>query len=513
MTSNSQGPRDGVADEPPSATRRAVMAGLAASVATAPLVGQSAAGSPDDESGVSSRMLARGTADYENARRRGVWQTSTPERYPDVIVQAQSVAEVRDVVRYARAHHTTVAVKGSGHNYTSTYLRDGGILLDLSKLKQVTFVAGGTHVLAQPGITNGELSAALTEHGRAFPTGHHGGVGLGGYLLGGGMGWNGETWGQFACFNVAAVNVVTAAGSMLLADAHSHPDLYWAARGAGPLFCGIATEFRLKTYPAPPVILSSQFTYPLSSAVPIARWLQRIADERPPDLDLFLLLLSEDKPKAGDGSERRQTALVYILSYDADRSAAEETLRRVARSAPAADSLDRQELVPVSFADLYAESLTGPARRVGADTAWTNDPVQATKILARHFESVPSASTVGIINYRAKPRLPADAAFSMAGSGFVQWLGQWEGADHDVDNQAWVQAAAHLLEPCTLGAYVNECDIVRRQDRLERCFSPDHLQRLRQIRAQYDPDNLLPPPISLCRGSIGNRSARSSLAK
>jgi FAD/FMN-containing dehydrogenase len=260
MTSNSTGPVDGVAEVPASATRRTVMAGLAAAVATAPLVGKSAASSPGAQSGVSSRMLARGTADYEDARRRGVWQTSTPERYPEVIVQAHSVAEVRDVIRYARAHRTTVAVKGSGHNYTSTYLRDGGVLLDLSELKQITFVAGGTEVLAQPGITNGELSSALTAHGRAFPTGHHGGVGLGGYLLGGGMGWNGETWGQFACFNVAAVNVMTAAGTQVLADAHSHPDLYWAARGAGPLFCGVATEFRLKTYAAPPHILSSQFT-------------------------------------------------------------------------------------------------------------------------------------------------------------------------------------------------------------------------------------------------------------
>jgi len=497
MINNSPGPRDDTVDESVSATRRSVMIGLAASAATAPLLGKSAADPSGDLSGVLSGMLARGGTGYEDARRRGVWQTSTPERYPDVIVQAHSVAEVRDVVRYARARRTTIAVKGSGHNYTSTYLRDGGVMLDLSRLKQVTFDAGGTEVLAQPGITNGELSEALTAHGRAFPTGHHGGVGLGGYLLGGGMGWNGETWGQFACFNVAAVKVVTAAGTTLLADAHSHPDLYWAARGAGPLFCGIATEFRLKTYPAPPQILSSQLTYPLSSSGAIARWLQRIADERPADLDLFLLMLSEDKPKAGGGSERRQTALVYMLSYATDRSVAQDTLHRVARAAPTADVLDRQELVPVSFADLYADSLTGPARRVGADTAWTNDSIQATEILARHFESVPSTATVGIINYRATPRLPADAAFTVSGAGFVQWLGQWEGAEHDAENQAWVQAAAHLLEPCTVGAYINECDILRRPERIERCLSPGHLQRLRQIRAQYDPDNLLPPPIAV----------------
>ena len=497
MPFNADESRVSAPEEPVWATRRALMTGLAASMATAPLVGISAVGSPGDPNGVSSRMLARGTAGYEDARRRAVWQTSTPERYPDVIVQARSVADVRDVVRYARARRTTIAVKGSGHNYTSTYLRNEGVLLDLSMLKQITFLNGGTEVLAQPGLTNGELSAALTAHGRAFPTGHHGAVGLGGYLLGGGMGWNGETWGQFACFNVAAVNVVTAAGTPVLANALSHPDLYWVARGAGPLFCGIATEFRLRTYPAPPQILSSQFTYPLDSAEAIARWLQPIADERRPDLDLFLLMLSEDKPKPDGSSERRQTALVYVLSYAAENSAAEQTLRRVGEAAPPAEILDRQELVPVSFADLYADSLTGPARRVGADTAWTDDPIQATAILARHFKSVPSAATVGIINYRARPHLPADAAFTASGRGFVQWLGQWDGAEHDAQNQAWVTAAAQLLGPCTVGAYINECDILRRPERLKQCLSPEHLQRLRQIRAQYDPDNILPPPLAV----------------
>jgi len=225
--------------------------------------------------------------------------------------------------------------------------------------------------------------------------------------------------------------------------------------------------------------------------------LQKIADERSPDLDLFLLMLSEDKPTASGDSGRRQTALVYILSYAADRSAAERALRRAAHAAPTADVLDRQELVPVSFADLYAESLTGPARRTGADTAWTNDAVKATEVLARQFESVPSAATVGIINYRAQPLLPDNAAFSMAGSGFVQWLGQWEGPSHDHENLAWVQETARLLTPYTLGAYVNESDILRRPERLQRCFSPANFERLRRVRVRYDPSGLLPPPVPL----------------
>ena len=478
-------------------TRRTVLATLTATAALGPLAGFAATGFGSSKPRVSGSVLFRGTQPYEIARESGVWQAAKPDRYPDLIVQANSTSDVIEVLRYARARRLTVAVKGSGHNYTGTYLRRGGVLLDLSMLKQASIEPSARRAWAQPGIRSGELAQELLQRGQAFPTGHHAGVGLGGYLLGGGMGWNGESWGQFACFNVGAIDVVTAAGEALTIGPKDHPDLFWAARGAGPFFCAVATGFHLNTYPAPGVMLASSYRFPLSVSGRIARWLQPIANEARPGLDLFLLLLTEQDGRMGAPSARSRIAQVNVVSYGADRAQAEESLRRVARDAPLAQVLDRQEFLPMSFPDLYAESLTGPARRTAADTAWTNDTVAATEIVADHFRDVPSPATVGIINYRAPPRFPTDAAFSMAGMGFVQWLGQWDRAEDDAVNFRWVDEVTDGLAPVTVGAYVNECDLLRRPDRAPRCFAPAAWKRLGAVRAAYDPGGLLPPPISV----------------
>ena len=481
----------------PDSQRRQVLSGLAAASIAGTALARAAGGGTHApvETGLPQPHFARGSPGYEDARRHCAWDQATPSRFPDLIVRASSRDDVAEVLRYARARGMTVAIKGSGHNYTSTYLHDGGVLLDVSALKRVALDAAHQQVDAQPGITSSELAGFLAEHGRAFPTGHHGGVGLGGYLLGGGMGWNGESWGQFACFNVTSLEVVTARGEALEVNARSHPDLYWAARGAGPLFCGVVTGFRLETYPAP-IILSSQYSYPLASAVRIGRWLQSIANRRTPNLDLFALFLTENPSTAAGVRERRQTVLVYVLSYAKTPQEAQTVLQSIARTAPPQDLIQRQEMAPVTFAELYAESLTGPARRTAADTAWTDNSVAATEVLAKHFETVPSAATVGIINYRMPPSLPRGAACSMAGSGFIQWLGQWDQPLEDEANLAWVQEAARRLEPYTIGAYVNESDIIRRPERLRRCFAPGVLERIRRVRNAYDPRGLfaLPTP-------------------
>ena len=95
-----------------------------------------------------------------------------------------------------------------------------------------------------------ELAPYLEERGRFFPGGHCPTVGIGGFLLQGGQGWNARGWGWAAEY-VEAVDVVTAAGELVRASADENADLYWAARGAGPGFFGVVTRFHLRTLPGP----------------------------------------------------------------------------------------------------------------------------------------------------------------------------------------------------------------------------------------------------------------------
>ena len=62
-------------------------------------------------------------------------------------------------------------------------------------------------------MTKAELIEALAPHGLLFPGGHCSDVGLGGFLLQGGFGWNGRAFGP-ACASLRAIDVVTADGQI-----------------------------------------------------------------------------------------------------------------------------------------------------------------------------------------------------------------------------------------------------------------------------------------------------------
>jgi len=440
-----------------------------------------------------AQQYARGQSGYELQRIGAVWQAIKPPRFPDLIVQARSDADVVEVLRYARARRTTVSVKGGGHNYIASYLRNGGILLDVSGLREVEVDAGNALVRAQPGIRAAELCERLKGQGLAFPLAHSANVPLGGYLLGGGMGWNGESWGRRACFRVRALDVVTAAGERLTIDSQSHPDLYWAARGAGPAFCAVATRFHLEAFPYPRGMRAAAYTFPIEKSASVARWLHELAVRRIPDLELTMALETESGAKQ---------CTAAIACFAANEAEARETLQRVAGSAPAALEVSGDQSRPITFDDLYAASLTQHPLRVAADNIWSIRPLEAAARFAAAWQRAPSPNTVGIVNFQADRGALPDAACSSTGTAYVLWMAAWENPAHDEANLRWSQATAEELQPYTSAVYVNECDLERRPERARLCFPTAKRERLRAVASRYDPGGLLPPPFALLSGGL-----------
>ena len=164
-----------------------------------------------------------------------VWNERIPQRFPDAIVTVTSDADVIEAVKLARSRKVPIAVRAGGHSWIGTSLRDGGMLIDLSRLNGVTVDVTARTATAQPAIKNTELVTALMQHGLALPAGHCPTVAIGGYLLNGGQGWNQGGWGP-ACENILAIDLVNADGDLITADAQHIPELLWAARGGGPGF-------------------------------------------------------------------------------------------------------------------------------------------------------------------------------------------------------------------------------------------------------------------------------------
>src|SRR5215212_6981341 len=189
------------------------------------------------------------------------------DRYPAAIVQAEDATDVSRVVALARESNLELAVKSGGHSLAAHGVSEGGIVLDLSKMKNLEIDVEGRTAWAETGLTAGEYTAAAAAHGLATGFGDTRSVGIGGITLGGGVGYLVRKHG-LTIDDLLATDLVTADGELLRVDAERHPDLFWAIRGGGGNF-GVATRFQFRLHevdeivggmlvlPATPEVLAS----------------------------------------------------------------------------------------------------------------------------------------------------------------------------------------------------------------------------------------------------------------
>ena len=188
-------------------------------------------------------------AGFEEAAMGRIFNGRRPDRRPDAVLYAESDQDLINAVKLAKEKDWQIAIRSGGHSWAAWSVREGSLLIDLSKLQEVSYDEATGIAKARPAVQGGMvLDPWLAERGRFFNGGHCPPVGIGGFLLQGGQGWCARGWG-WAAESVVAVDVLTAEGEIVRADATQNQDLYYAARGAGPSFPGIVTNFYLQTRP------------------------------------------------------------------------------------------------------------------------------------------------------------------------------------------------------------------------------------------------------------------------
>ena len=230
----------------------------------------------------------RGEPGYETARRATVWNGLLPDRFPDVIVQAHDTDDVVAAIRYARANGHKVGVRSGGHSWAANHLRDGGLLLDVSRLDHCDVDTARMTADVGPGKIASEFATELDSQGLFFPSGHCEGIRLGGFLLQGGYGWNSPAIGM-ACESVLGLDVVTADGEQIYCDPENHPDLYWAARGSGTGFFGVVTSFKLRIHKRPAVVGTCLYMYPIELVDEVYTWGREISPQVDDRVELQIL--------------------------------------------------------------------------------------------------------------------------------------------------------------------------------------------------------------------------------
>jgi FAD/FMN-containing dehydrogenase len=417
----------------------------------------------------------RDAPDYDARRRAVVWNERVPDRFPDVIVAPAAREEVAQAVAESAG---PLAVRSGGHNWLGSSLRDGGTLLDLGALNRVEVDVERRTAVAEPGATHKLLADALVPHGLAFPIGHCPSVGLGGYLLAGGFGWNPRTWGP-ACWSMTAVDVVTTGGAELRIDVTSHGDLFWAARGAGLGFPAIVTRFHLDLYELP-LILGRRVAYGVDALPGLMCWTAEALASLPPGIEISLIA-------------RQERVIVAATAFRDSRRAAEELLDEGLRDLPADRRMSDPEPEELALNELEGEGGWPEGFRHHADNCFVDaglDRVGAVVVEA--MRTTPSPHSRAVIAFAGRPSEGPDVALSRLGLHSVNLYATWKSSADDDANVAWVRRSMAGAAPWGKGHYIGETDLEADPGRKRACFTPGTWARLEQVAATYDPKRRLP---------------------
>jgi len=433
---------------------------------------------------LNGELLLPGDEGFEAARVDRVFNRRLPAREPAALLKAADEQDVVLGVRLARERGWKVAVRAGGHSWAQWSVRDEALVVDLGALQELSYDDRTGVVSVSPAVKGGAVLAPyLAERGRFFPGGHCPTVGVGGFLLQGGQGWNARGWGWAAEY-VEAVDVVTAAGELVRADATRNSDLYWAARGAGPGFFGVVTRFHLRTMTAPGYIAQTVQAFRLEDFDEVMTWLHRTHASVADTVEI-VALTKTDRSLSGE-----PVLLVTAVALVADQAEADAALAPFRTNPALGRALLVLDAVPTTLEEQRKRQLADnpEGHRWAVDNAWLTGPVdQVVPAMRRAYTTLPNDKAFTIWFSMAPLRPLPDMAFSLQSEVYLASYVLWEDEADDEANQAWLRDVMADLEPVTAGQYLGDGDLSRRQVKF---MSDEAWARLREIRAARDPEGL-----------------------
>ncbi|EKC2263098.1 FAD-binding oxidoreductase [Salmonella enterica] len=438
---------------------------------------------------LSGRVISQLSPGYEPARRGLVWNGRPPERYPLLIVEAHSSTDVALAIDFARHNGLTVSARGTGHSYSAVFLSEGGLLLDLSNLNDIVVDRPAHRLSVGAGVRSGQIAAALAQEGLAFPVGHDTLVGIGGFLLGGGLGVNCAAWGGMSTSNILAAEIVNADGKTQCVSPWDNPDLFWALRGGGPGLPFIVTRYHLHCYNHPGTIASNSWLFRLSELPRLAQELDEVVFSLDHRLQIMVAIIPAPPELSSENGGRMVALTAIAFAEDADDA------RAMLASLPAfSGSMACTENPKMTFAEIQEQSKTLlVSQRFRTDNILCDDPGSAVEIIMRHLPAAPSPTSLSLIVWHGQKTVQ-NAAYSVSGRYFISTYAQWDLAEDDLVNAAWLKGFYDEMASIATGAYINEFDLEGRPGEADRCYSAAAFKRLRALRRSHDPNGVFYNP-------------------
>ncbi|MEL6359075.1 MAG: FAD-binding protein, partial [Bacteroidota bacterium] len=258
--------------------------------------------SSENEVAISGDTIPRTAANFEAKIKDTLFNKVAVQARPATIYEPKTVEDIIKIVHYAKRVGQRITITSGGHSFSANFLRQDCLLIDMKHFNQFTVNRDAKTAEAGPAVGGSTLMKALYKLDLFFPAGHCQGVCLGGYLLQGGYGWNGRKLG-IACESVLGIDVITADGELVYADANTNSDLYWAARGSGPGFFGIVVKFYLKVYDLPKYRAVITHDFKMKHLEDVYRWAYEVGPTIPKAVEFQMAMNRNMMGVLGPGIE------------------------------------------------------------------------------------------------------------------------------------------------------------------------------------------------------------------
>lgn len=430
-------------------------------------------------------LLLPDAGDYEAAR--SIWN-GMAARAPGLIARCADVADVQAAVRTASSADMLTAIRCGGHSLAGFGSCDGGLVIDLSRMRAVTVDAAARRAKFSGGCLLGTIDTATQKAGLAFPAGVVSHTGAAGLVLGGGTGWLNRMFG-LSCDNVEGFTLVVADGSLARANTRENEDLFWALRGGGGNF-GVVTEFEAQLHPVASVLFGAAYCAGDDIFCITQAWrdfMPHAPDNLRWGISLTLAPHTENIPAEFRGLPVASQSAVWIGDVERGRK---QFAQLFSLCHPfAITTQERSFLTLQTMADAEFPHGRRYYTKSGYFRTLSDENIQR---MADALKTIPSpASQIELAYFGgAAGRVAAyETAFGDRSSPFIlNLLGNWSESKADTANVSWVRKLFAELQPSmTPGVYVNFMS-GDEQDRVPEAYR-ERWDKLVAVKTHYDPQN------------------------
>jgi FAD/FMN-containing dehydrogenase len=430
-------------------------------------------------------VIAPHHPDYDAVRMVALAQF---DHRPAAIVRVANAADIAAALNFAQATDLPVAIRSGGHSTSGFSCADGALVIDVRDLNRIEIDAKARTAWAGAGMTAGEVTHAVEQHGLIVGFGDSATVGIAGLTLGGGIGYLVRKHG-LTIDSLLAVEIVTATGDILIADENQHADLFWALRGGGGNV-GVVTRFKYRLHPLPSFTGGPLVLPPTPEVV---AGFAALADAAPEELSAIAMIMPIPPVPTVPVEAHGKLAFIAMMAYAGDPEAAAKALAPFrALATPLADLIATAPYSSLYMLDPPAEMRPMVAIRSRFTDRFGIEEARAL-VAAAHSSTAPMSMAQIRVLGGAHAAIPADAtAFGHRNSRFmVSFLAMYGGGpDAIAAQERWVSESLASVVPGGAGTYVNFLGAGNGHDGITAAYPTRTLQRLRQVKQIYDPQNL-----------------------